>query len=135
MLRHLGINVTVTCRKQEALQQLRANRETHTKLVSEARAAYVERAKLVLAHRLDELKSGKAVGLEFSLVLPRDYTEYYDTVIAMLESSVDDTIKLGADEYHRLMQDSWDWTMEFVGSNAVYSAGTRDWAASKGYNV
>lgn len=133
MMRQLGIDMHVTCDKDQILEKLRENRELHSKLVAEARKGYIARAQEALAEKLSKLREGKVTELSFMLSVPRDFTGLYDTAIAMLEAHTEPTIELSAGEFRHFLQDEWDWTREFVAANAIYSGSTSEWAVSKGY--
>jgi hypothetical protein len=117
--------------KDEILKALRANRETHKKIVVEARKGYVAKAREALKSRLDALESGKIVSLAFRLSPPQDHTNVYDTAIRMLELSVQPTIELTSTQVQCLIQDDWDWKQGFLGSNAMYSGTAQAEYASK----
>ena len=122
----------VQCASAQVLERLRVNRENHAKLVAEARAGYVEKARTGLEQKLGQLREGKVVRLTIGLNPPLDYTEVYDTAIHMLEHHKGDTITLNADEYRHLMDDIWDWSQQWIDQNVSYSASTRAYGASKG---
>lgn len=133
MMQHLGINIQIKCKVPDLVTTLKANRAQHARLVKEAREGYVARAQEELVKKLGLLKEGKIVALAFALKVPKDYTTVYDTTIGMLEMHTEPEIALTADEYRHLVEDNWDWTREFVGSNAAYSKSTQDYGATKGY--
>lgn len=135
MMGHLNIGMNVTCDKDEILGKLRANLAQHSKLVEEARAGYVKRAESELMRRLDQVRSGKINGLSISLRAPKDYSSVYKTAISMLESHTENTIVLSATEYRQLVEDDWDWSNDFFGSNSAYSTGTRMYGMSKGLSL
>lgn len=134
MMHYLGISMNVTCNKKTVLAKLKENRDQHTKLVQEARVGYVEKAQEALLKKLGLLKEGKLAALTFSLQVPKDFTSVYDTTINMLEAHTGEEITLTADEFRHLMEDNWEWTKEFIGSNVRYSNSTQGWAASKGFD-
>lgn len=135
MLKHLGINITVTCKKADILAKLHANREGHRKMVGEARAGYLEAAQSQIDDRLLQLKRGQVVDLQFKLKVPLDYTRVYDTTIAQLDAHQGDEIKLSSSEFNMLVEDEWDWVQNFVSANSSYSGSTRAWSLSKGFEV
>jgi hypothetical protein len=116
-----GIKMVVTCKTKEVLKKAKKSREEHAKIVKEARKGYLEKAQAALRERLQELEAGKLKALSFRLKVPSDHTSEYDTVIQMLEMHQPDTIDLNADEVRHLIEDKWDWTDEFLTSNALYS--------------
>lgn len=135
MMGHLGINMRVTCGKDEILAKLKANREQHSKLVAEAQEGYLAKAQSELEKKLGALREGKIVGLAFSLKVPKDFSTVYDTTIHMLEAHTGTTIELSADEFRHLVDDEWDWTRDFINANASYSSATRNWSVSKGLDL
>ncbi len=132
MMRHLGINMEVTCPKSDVLSALKTNRDNHAQLVKEARAGYVDKAMAAMSKRLGELREGKLVSVRFDLTVPLDYTQVYDTTIHMLELHTGDTVKLGPDEFRHLIDDKWEWLENFIATNSSYSASTRAYGSSKG---
>lgn len=135
MMGHLGISMNIKAKKDAILAQLEKNLEAHSKMVAEAREGYVKRASVELEKRLGQIKEGKLIALTFSLKVPKDYSTVYRTTIGMLKAHTGDEIELSATEYRQLVEDEWDWTRDFAGSNSAYSASTRDYAMSKGLDI
>jgi len=119
-------SMSIIAKTSEVLATLRTNREDHARIVKEARIGYVERAQVEVTKRLAQLKEGQIVSLSFDLRVPLDYTKVYDTAIKMLELHQQDTIQLEAVHVRNLMQDQWDWTDAFYGTNSVYSKSASD---------
>lgn len=135
MMRHLGIDLKVTCKKADILARLHANREEHQKMVAEARAGYLVAAQGELHDALVDIKAGKVVPLRFKLAVPLDYTRVYATAIGQLTAHTGDEITLSSSEYNMLVEDDWDWVHEFVKVNQHYSGSTRSFGAGKGFEV
>jgi hypothetical protein len=135
MLGYRGITMNVNCKKDQILERLRANLESHSKLVKEAREGYVKKASEELEKRLAQVKEGKISGLTFSLTAPKDYSSVYRTTIGMLEAHTGEDITLSATEYRQLIEDDWDWIHDFLVSNSLYSTGTRQYGAEKGFDI
>jgi len=123
---HVLSSMTIVAKKTAVLATLQANREKHSSIVKEARAGYMDKAQAALSAKMDQLRSGKLAALSFSLRVPADYTKVYDTAIRMLELHQNDTIELDAAQVRNLMQDEWDWTDQFYGTNMVYSKMAND---------
>lgn len=123
---HVLSSMTIVAKKTDVLATLQSNRERHSAIVKEARAGYMDKAQAALSARMDQLRSGKLAALSFSLRVPADYTKVYDTAIRMLELHQNDTIELDAAQVRNLMQDEWDWTDQFYGTNMVYSKMAND---------
>jgi len=128
---HILNEMRIKAKKDEVLTALRKNRETHKKIVVEARKGYMDKARKALKERLDQLESGKIVSLVFRLSPPQERTNVYDTAIRMLELSVDPEIELTSTQVQCLIQDDWDWKQSFLGSNAMYSGTAQAEYASK----
>ena len=123
---HALSGLNIHAKKDEILAKLRTNRETHATIVAEARKGYVERARESLRERLDQLESGKIVSRAFSLEPPQDHSDVYDTAIQMLELATDDVIEMDSTQVRTLVMDQWDWSRQFLTSNAQYSATARN---------
>jgi hypothetical protein len=129
------MEITTLVNKEEALKTLRANRKRHRKIVEEARAGYVEKAKAKLSAKLDELASGKLVALRFDLQVPEDHTDDYDLAIRMVELHSEDTIEMSSTDVRTLMMDEWDWLRSFLFTNARYARSATDYAQTKGLDT
>lgn len=114
-------NMTIEADRVELLDILRKNRETHRRIVEEARAGYIDKAKAALAKRMKQLEEGKLTSLMFSLQRPEDHTREYDTAIKMLEMHRGDTISLTASQVQCFVQDEWSWKSHFIGIARNYS--------------
>lgn len=114
-------DMTIMANREQVLETLKKNRETHKKIVEEAREGYLKKAEEELKKRLSKVKEGNLVDLFFRLNLPVDQTKVYDTAIKMLEMHVDNEIELSAYQVRNLVMDEWDWKEQFIGTNALYS--------------
>lgn len=135
MMRQLGIQMTTVVAVADLLSTLETNRANHGRIVSEAREGYLKKAQEAISKRLDDLRSGKLVSLEFSLRPPQDFTEAYDTAIKMLQWTTQKEVTLSADEFRHLVMDEWSWLSDFLMANSAYSAGAVQYAATKGIRV
>jgi hypothetical protein len=120
-MRMLAVTISVTCDKERVLERLRSNLDRHVRILDEAREGYVLHARKLLERRLQELGEGRAVPLVFDLQPPKDFSDVYRTLIEMIELHEGPRITLTANDVHRLLQDRWDWTPEFLASTAPYS--------------
>lgn len=115
-------SMKITAKTSDVLATLVKNRETHAKIVAEARVGYMEKARAAIKAKLDKLESGKLVSLAFHLMVPIDQTKIYDTAIQMLQMHQGESIELDSDQVRCLIQDRWEWTRTFYGTNKAYSA-------------
>ena len=122
-MRNQNIQMKTTVKRSDLLTALKKNLDNHAKIVAEAREGYVEQARKALTNKLDELKGNRhQTSLVFSLSPPQDYSETYKSAIAMLEWNTADEVTLEADEFRQLVEDKWDWTMNFYATNSNYSS-------------
>ena len=127
MMRLNNIKMITRVEKSDLLAKLKENAAKHASVVQEARNGYMKRARKELEQRLKQLQQGLIVSLSFSLTPPADHSEVYKTTIDMLEWNTQEYIDLGADEFRQLVRDEWEWTDNFLHSNARYSKQAWDW--------
>lgn len=132
MMLDLHVSMRIKATREDLLRKLRENRANHATIVAEARKGYIEKASVELSRRLDQLREGKIVSLDFRLVPPQDYTSAYDTIIQMLEWSTENEIELSASEFRMFVEDEWSWIDEFLSVSNSYSSSSRAYATSKG---
>ena len=126
-----GVNMKVNVKREELLNKLRANRERHAAIVVEAREGYVKSARVEVERRLERLREGKIVALDFHLQVPEDYTSAYDTVIGMLSMSEQSEIEIDAKQYRMFVEDEWEWLHAFLVTSSNYSGLSRSYAETK----
>lgn len=112
---------TVKVEKSKLLEVVRANRENHKKIFTEAQENYRTAVIAELDRMLAEAKSGARIRRAVSLVEPIDQTREYDSAIRMLEMSTDDVIELTTSQFNNLVLDDWSWRHQFLASNRLYS--------------
>lgn len=127
-----NINMTVLCDRKEVLDILRKNREEHLYILRESKIGFIKSAKEKLLSELDKMnkleeKYNENNDLQLSSLqvnksAPSGHLEEYDTIIRMLEMSVENNIRLTADEVRQLIENKWDWMSGFIHSNREYSA-------------
>lgn len=122
MMRHLGIEMKTTVKREFLLDRLRKNLAEHQKVVAEAKEGYMKKAEELLEKNLAKIKAGEYVDVNVVLSKPVDNSSAYTTVIGMLENNVESEITLSASEYRMLAEDEWDWKQSFLVGNAGYSA-------------
>lgn len=110
----------IKVKKDELLNKLRANRETHTTQFDKAAAGYRKKVIEVLESRLAEARDGKLPALIFNLPMPVDQTKAYDRAIGMLEMSVETEIELEEHDYQQYVLDEWSWSASTTITNSFY---------------
>lgn len=121
------ISMTTSVPKQKLLETLRANLAKHTEVVQEARDGYIKKAKKALEKRMEQLRKGQLVSLQFTLTPPADYSNVYKNAISMLEWNTDEIVKLEPGEFKKLVHDEWDWTTNWLRSSSGYTQKAQSW--------
>lgn len=119
---HILHSMTVQANTKKVLATLIKNRESHRKVVKEARAGYLVKARERAKQLLSDLESGKITAVSLGLQMPQDHTHVYDTAIEMLKMHTGKTITLDSTQARNLMMDKWDWKASFLMANSAYSA-------------
>lgn len=117
----MNINVNIPdqdVNKIDLVTILTENRDNHQAMYEAANSGYRKAAESQLRHRARKIHDGGEVKLSFSLSAPESHTDEYDTVIGLLNLSTAVTVKLGLQDYRKLVQDKWDWSYNF---GATYS--------------
>jgi hypothetical protein len=122
MIAENGMSV-ITVKKDELLETLRKNRETHAGEYKEARAGYEKEFIAELKKHLALAESGKDFIMVVTLSIPEDHTGDYDKVIRMLEWSVNDTVFVTEREFSQYVLDEWNWTHHTKAVNSAYVVG------------
>lgn len=122
-----NIRMKTKVERLKLLETLRQNLTRHSSIVQEARNGYIQKAKMALENRMEQLRKGELVSLHFNLALPMDYSAVYKAAISMLEWNTDTHVELAPDEFRQLVNDEWDWQSSFLGSSMRYSKQAFDW--------
>jgi hypothetical protein len=114
---------SVTVGTPALLERLKANREGHRALFLKAQDGYRAAVILALDKALRDAQHDVAYRTYIALVAPEDHTSDYDTVIAMLEMSVEPTITVEQREFQSYVLDKWDWAAHAKFLNSTYAGG------------
>lgn len=113
---------TVTVKKDELIEKVKANREVHRDTFLRAQEKYREAVIEELDRRLQEARDGKPIKRGFALPEPEDFTSSYDNALAMLEWEVGDTIELDEHTFKELVLNKWGWQDRFMSNTTSYVA-------------
>ena len=111
---------TVTVNRDEFIQHVTKNRNSHRSVFEEALEGYRNRLTAELERRIRDLRRGREVDQYIGLPEPEDHTDDYDRILAMAEMSIDDTLELTEDEFAMYVMDQWRWKQSFSDSTALY---------------
>lgn len=115
---------TVKVNKDDLLEKLVANQETHQKDFELAWDGFRIKAMDNVTAMLDTLKqaiSPQQVNLWVNLEAPENHSEDYVRAIEMLAWEVGDEVVLSEAEFRQYVQDLWGWTHAVSMSNIAYT--------------
>src|ERR1700756_651161 len=112
---------SVKVKRVELLEKIKKNREGHRDLFLRAQEGYRLDVIAELEQHLKDARDRKKISRSLSLPEPQDHTEDYDSVIAMLEMSVDETIELDASSFQQYVLDKWSWKRAADVTNIAYA--------------
>jgi hypothetical protein len=112
---------SVKVNRVELLSKIKANRDGHRAIFLKAQKGYRLEMIAELEKRLAEARHGKKIVRWMGLPKPQDHTEDYDTVIAMLEMSVDETLEIDYSLFQQYVLDRWSWKVESDALNLSHS--------------
>lgn len=113
---------TVRINKLELMKKVKENRKEHKEIFDEAMAGYKDAMTKHLNAMLEDVQAGKLIDHRIPLTQPVDHTKEYDTILTMLEMSVDKDVELTSHNFRQYVMDDWDWKDNFLHSNVRYSA-------------
>lgn len=122
---------TVRVNKAELLERIKKNRADHRKIYEEAMDGW---KKAVIAE-LDDMHRKALEGKDFVLAVrlerPEDHTDEYDTIIELLEMSLDEELELPYHEFANYALDKWGWQGRFLETSMSYGSSSAFSKASR----
>jgi hypothetical protein len=112
----------ITVNKAELVAKLQANRDEHRSMFIKAQEIYREKMIEELDRALEEARRGDRIRRAFSLPVPEDHTEEFDTAIEMLQWETADEVLLSQSDFMRYVQNRWQWQASFAANTASYLA-------------
>lgn len=98
------------------------NLATHVAKYDEAVSAY----KILLLRKLGklykEVEADVEVDLYIDLLKPENHADDYETIIAMLDMSIDDITSLTMNEFRQYVEDKWTWKKNFQETFVAYTS-------------
>lgn len=111
----------ITVKKEELLAKLRENRDIHVKEFNEAKEGFHQ----AYMDKIDDLIKRANDGdykFRVEIIKPESHEKEYNTIIAMLEMSVEDEIELDEASFRNFVLDEWDWSKAFLEATAFYKS-------------
>lgn len=113
---------TIKVDKARLIETLKKNREEHKAIFDKAQVVYREQMIAELDRALDEAKNGGKIRRGFSLPVPENHIEDFDTAIQMLEWDQGKTVELTQREFQTYVENKWGWQQSFAGNTQAYVA-------------
>lgn len=113
---------TITVHKQDLIDTVTKNRDEHRAQFLAAQKKYRAKVIEIFDQRLADARDGKKINLHFALPEPVDYTESYNTVLAMLDWEVGSVVELDRDDFERYVENKWEWARMFAANTQSYLA-------------
>lgn len=110
----------VTVKRDELLNILITNRDSHRQTFEKALDVYRERILKVLEKRIEDVRKGRKIEHFIKLPEPEDHTQDYQRVIKMVEMSITDEIELSSSDFSQYVMDSWSWRESFLANTSSY---------------
>ena len=111
---------TVIVKRDELLERLRENRDSHRSIFDKALEVYRERVEAWLLQRLDDLRARRKIRIHYDAPEPVDYTHVYDAAILMLEMHIKDEVEITSRDFRRYVMNEWEWREHFAANTAAY---------------
>lgn len=108
--------------KAKLIKTLKRNRKAHRKIFLQGQEVYRQKMIEELDRALDEAKNGGTIRRSFSLPVPEDHTEDFDTVIQMMEWSEGKKVYLSTREFQTYVENKWGWQASWEANTVAYSA-------------
>lgn len=112
--------------KRDKLQKIvQKNRDEHRDKFLKAQEGYREMVIEELDQMLSDARTGKPLRVSINMPAPQDHTDDYDTILNMLEYSVDENLELEYQEFRQYVENDWHWYTAADITNTMYA--TKSW--------
>jgi len=112
----------ITVDKAELIEKIQANRDEHRSMFIKAQERYRDAMIAELDQALQEARDGRKIRRAFTLPVPEDHTDDFNTAIEMLEWEQGKSVVLDHRDFMRFVQNRWEWAASFAASTQSYLA-------------
>jgi len=116
----------ITVNTAKLLEIVKVNRRKHQEEYDIAHKAYLELVIYDLEQRLINARTKGEIDLSFRHLVPMCHTSEYDTVIRMLQLSIDLNTVLTEHDFKMYVMDEWHWKNDFQLSSNYCISGIRN---------
>ena len=117
---------TITVDKETLLNALRENRDEHQEIFDKAQVVYREKMIEELDRALQEAREGGKIRRGFSLPVPENHVDDFNTAILMLEWDQGETVEISLREFKMYVENEWGWQRSFAENTGSYSMQYQD---------
>jgi len=110
---------SIKVRRIELLNILTDNKRIHIEEFNEAYEGFIRTSILELLSALKQARK-RNIPPYLKFDKPVSHEEEYETVIGMLDMSVDEELYITKDQYKAYVQDNWTWKNAFNITNSKY---------------
>lgn len=110
----------ITVEKAALIAKLQSNRDEHRSMFIKAQERYRDAMIAELDRALQEARDGQKIRRAFSLPVPEDHTEEFNTAIEMLQWETGDEVQLDQHDFQRYVQNRWQWAASFAANTQSY---------------
>jgi hypothetical protein len=110
----------ITVNKADLIETLRNNRDKHREMFLTAQEKYRETMIDELDRALRVARAHGKIKRAFTMPVPEDHTEDFDTVISMLEWDQGETVELSHRDFLMYVENNWGWQASFAANTESY---------------
>ena len=111
----------VTVNKVKLIEIISTNMANHRGEFLKAQEGFKATVVEELEKHLESARQGKRINQYLSLPEPVDHTKEYETVLSMLNMSVDIEVTIEYDDYSKYVLDDWKWKEQFSNTASLYN--------------
>jgi len=111
---------SIVVSKEDLIATLRLNRDAHRDIFVAAQEAYRDKMIEEMDRALAEARMGGQIRRAFTLPVPEDHTDDFDTAISMLEWHQSKTVELEQYEFQQYVENEWGWQKSWAATTQAY---------------
>ena len=112
----------ITVDKADLIAKIQANRDEHRSMFLKSQERYREAMIAELDRALEEARDGQKIRRAFTLPVPEDHTDDFNTALEMLDWEQEDSVELDQRDFARFVQNRWEWQASFAANTQSYLA-------------
>lgn len=114
-----GLNV-IKVNKSDLGSVIFGNKQKHIAEYNEAMQGFKRAYKETLENLMQEAEYNDKHESSVFFDIPESHESDYETILEMLDMSVDEEIEISYSQFKRYVRDEWDWKQSFLTASAKY---------------